>query len=189
LQVTNRNDAPVASFKGLSYYVNENSPTGTQVVDLTTVAYDEDSGDSISFALVRGNTYSAFNLTSAGLLLVKNSSLNYESKQNIWNLTIRVTDTGIQGKFAPLSTVAWLLIRLLDVNEAPSLVGGQSFFVYENATVGTVVGTIQKNDPDSGQNYFFSSLAGTRGQFVVFSSGQLAILSKLNFRTRSRYAR
>jgi hypothetical protein len=163
-------------------YIAENSAVGTQVVNLNsaTYVYDQD-GDTMTFSLLAGNKNGALSLSRSGSLTVKNSSaLNYEARVNSWNLTIQVTDDGQNGKFANKSSIDYLTVGLTNVNEAPSLTSGQVLYVFENASVNSVVGTLTGSDPDSGQNLFFS-LASSSSAFILTVAGQLKVASTLSY--------
>ncbi len=158
--VTNVNDTPTAS--AATFSLAENSPAGTAVG--TVSASDQDSGQSLSYAITGGNTSGAFaiNSTTGAITVANAAALNFESTPS-FALQVTVTDNG-----GPVrSSSATITVNLTNVNETPTI-GAQSFTIAENSPVGTAVGTVIAGDVDAGQSLTYSIVGGnTGGAFAI----------------------
>lgn len=169
--VTDANDAPVISAQ--SFSINENSANGSSVG--TVVAMDQDSGQTISYAITAGNSDGMFaiNASTGALTIASNTNLNYELAASR-SLTVAATDNDTGN----LSSSATVTVNLGNVNEAP-VIANQSMSVGDNATstVGTVVGTVTAVDPDSGQTLTYNITSGNGvGAFSINSAtGQITV--------------
>ncbi|HET6422321.1 MAG TPA: cadherin repeat domain-containing protein [Planctomycetaceae bacterium] len=160
--LTNANDAPL--LYNASVTIPENRAAGSLVLDYKIVARDQDAGQTLTYAIIGGNTSNAFVIdASTGLITVSNAAaLDFEVNPQ-FNLTIRVTDNGTPS----LSSTANLVVNLTNLNDAPT-VPPQSFSLLEHSTVGTVVGTVTSTDGDAGQTRTYAITAGnTGGAFVI----------------------
>ena len=181
ITIGNLNEAPVIANQAFS--VAENSTNGTSVG--TVVASDQDAGQTLTYAIVSGNTSGIFAINSTtGQITVANSSLlNFESVPS-YSLVIRVTDNGTPVLFTD-STVT---IAVQNVNEAPTITN-QSFTVTENLANGTNVGTLASSDVDAGQILTYDIFASTApGAFALnATTGQLTVAdsSLLNYEART----
>jgi uncharacterized delta-60 repeat protein len=106
------NQPPVVSDQ--TFGINENSASGTVVGSV--VATDPDSGQTLTYQIIAGNSGGAFALdSSTGQLTVANrTALDFETNPT-FTVTIRVSDNGSPA----LSSTATVTINLGDVNEAP----------------------------------------------------------------------
>ncbi len=105
------NDAPVITSPTIPA-LNENSPNGTVLVDIDA---SDANGDSVSYAIVGGNTSSAFSIHPAtGIITVASSTaLNFEINPT-FTLTIQATDNAASSASSTLS----VLVNLNDLDEA-----------------------------------------------------------------------
>ncbi|MDB5385787.1 MAG: Cadherin domain protein, partial [Planctomycetaceae bacterium] len=187
INVSAVNQAPsIPSGQGFS--VNENSSANTVVG--TVIASDPDTtapNKTLTYSITGGNTNSAFAINSAtGQLTVNNAAaLNFETTPQ-FTLQIQVADGGTPS----LSATNSVTVNLIDVNEAPTIPGGQSFSIAEHSSNSTVVGTVTANDPDTtapNKTLTYSIISGnTGGAFGINSStGQITVAnsSALNFAT------
>lgn len=153
------------------FQINENSANGTAVGNV--VASDPNSGQVLTFSITGGNTNNAFSINSAsGAIVVANSqALNYEVTSS-FPLTVRVTDNG-SGYLWSQATVT---VNLNNINESP-VISNQAFSVVQNASNGTIVGTVTASDPDQGQSLSFSITAGnTNNVFNInTTSGRITV--------------
>jgi hypothetical protein len=148
-----------------SFQINENTANGSTVG--TVVASDPNTGQTLTYSIVGGNTNTAFAINAnTGVITVANSqALNYEVT-TAFPLIIRVTDNGTP----ILYSQATVTINILNVNEAP-VIANQAFSVAQYSTNGTVVGTVLATDPDAGQTKTYSITAGnTNSCFAINSS-------------------
>jgi len=133
--------------------VAENLPVGTVVGTFSTT--DPDFGQTFTYTLVHGTggqDYSSF--TIVGNELRTAEVFNYEVK-NIYNIRVETND-GHGGTFQKPLT-----ITVTNVNESPTDITLSASSVAENMPVGTVVGTFTTTDPDVGDTFTYSLVAGT----------------------------
>ncbi len=94
-----------------TFTVNENSTASPG----TIVASDVDTGQTLTYSIVAGNTGNAFSLNaSSGVLTIANpAAINYETQAS-YTLTIRVADNGVPSQ----SSQAQVTIQLIDLPES-----------------------------------------------------------------------
>jgi len=173
-----------------SFSVEENSINGT-VVGMVT-ASDADPEDTLTYAILSGNTNNAFSIAeeckappcdeSAGEITVNDGSqLDYES-MNAYLLTVQVSD-------GTNTTEAAITINILDVNEDRLSVKDQNFSVDENSPKATAVGRLVVTGPSD--ELFFSIVEGNTND--VFSidrrTGHITVTdgTRLDYETKSVY--
>src|SRR5204863_135351 len=116
----------------------------------TVAGVDPDAGATLTYSLTgtAGGRF-AINATTGQITVANGSLLDYETATS-QTITVRVTDQG------GLTFDKNFTIGVTNVNEAPTnatLSGGS---VAENATNGTVVGTVAGVDPDAGSTLTYS---------------------------------
>ena len=170
------NQAPTAM--GLSNStVAENQPVGTTVGTLGTT--DADNGNTFTYSLVAG-TGSTDNSSFAisGSTLRTAAIFNFEAK-NSYSIRVRTTDDG------GLWYEKTFTITVTNVNEAPTAIGLSNNTVAENQPAGTTVGTLSTTDPDDGNTFTYSLVAGTgstdNGSFTI-SGSTLQTAAIFNYR-------
>jgi hypothetical protein len=163
------NEAPVCFNDAFSIY--ENTPNNSIVGAVS--ASDPDNGQSLEFAIVGGNTNGAFTVDPvSGVISVSNAlALDYEVNP-IFTIVVNVTDNGTPS----LSCQSTIIIDLFDVNEAP-VVNNQTFFIAENSSNGTPVGTVIATDPDAGQILHYMIVAGNLNNAFTLNplTGQITV--------------
>ncbi len=137
--------------------VNENSLLGTPVGQLSST--DVDTGDTATYSLV-DDAGGLFVVDSLSGQITVNGSLDFETASN-HTIIARVTDSG------GLTLDRRFMISLVDLNEAPVLVGG-AFGLPENSANGTLIGTLSASDVDAGDQLTFTLVSGnTGGAFAI----------------------
>lgn len=183
ISLQNANDAPL--FVNKSFTLNENSANATVVGTIT--ATDADPGQSLTYAIISGNTNGAFsiNATTGQVRVASSAALNFEVTP-VFNLVIRATDNGTPSQ----SSTATATISLANVNEAPQI-SAQSFSVAENSVNGTLVAAVAGFDPDAGQPLTYSIVSGnTNGAFSInATTGQITVANAaaLNFEATTAF--
>ncbi|MDZ4689514.1 MAG: cadherin domain-containing protein [Planctomycetaceae bacterium] len=184
MNVTGANNPPTNI--GLSATaVAENQPAGTVVGNFSTT--DPDAGDSFTYTLVTG-TGSADNgsFTIAGNQLKTASSFDFEAKSS-YTIRIRSTDQG------GLYFEKTFTIGVTDAveNQPPTNMALSATAVAENQPAGTVVGNFSSTDPDAGNTFTYTPVAGTgsadNASFSI-AGNQLKTASSFNFESKSSYA-
>lgn len=108
---TNPNQPPVLGSQ--SFSVAENAVNGTSVG--TVAASDPDGGQTLTYAILGGNTGDAFaiNPTTGEITVANRAALDFETTPS-FNLTVQVTDNGTP----PLTAATTVTITLLNLDEA-----------------------------------------------------------------------
>ncbi len=178
--VTVGNAAPVVNDQ--SFGVDENSSIGTSVG--TVVAADDDTADSLSYAITGGNTGGAFaiNAMTGEITVATPAAVDFETNP-VFSLTVEVTDDS--GAMA--SDTATVTITLNDVNEAPQveLVNTVTLISEAADTSSRIrVADIVINDDALGSNTL--SLSGTDSSLFEIDGNQLFLIAgaSLDFETK-----
>lgn len=167
IEVEDVNDnAPVFSKQTYSQVITEGLPVGSSVIQLS--ASDRDSGRNkdLSFQIVKSekNENDFFEVDPHTGLIVTKQVLDHEDTKH-FNFKVRVTDNGA----APLSSEAYVLINVTDVNDnPPDFVTSQyEASLDEMAKCGHIVIKIQASDPDTGDlnNLKYKILSGNEGRY------------------------
>ncbi|MFT4546735.1 MAG: hypothetical protein ACI9MB_000679, partial [Verrucomicrobiales bacterium] len=119
----------------------EGSPDGTVV---GSIAANDADGDNVSFAVLGGNTGSAFSIDpGSGLIRVADSALiDFETTPG-YSLLVAVTDS----THPQFDTTAAISINLTNVNEAPAI-DSAHISAAETTAEGSVIGTVSARDPE-----------------------------------------
>ncbi len=134
--VTMGNVPPRVQQASYTLAIPENTPPQTLVV---VVEVSDFNGDPLAYRIARGNFNQAFAIDpDTGALRIARDSLDYEARYQ-YRLTIEVTD-GLVVQTIPV------LIRLLDINEAPLAHAGTDQTVAEGVTV--TLDARSSTDPD-----------------------------------------
>lgn len=158
-----------------TFTIAENTPNGTLVG--TVSATDQDTSQTLSYAITGGNTGNAFAINASGQITVADSSqLDFESASQFL-LTVTATDN-----LSPTrSASAIVTINLTDVNEFNPTINSQTLSVPENAPPGTVVGTVIASDADTAQHLTFAITGGNAGNtFDIDSSSGIITVADGN---------
>jgi VCBS repeat-containing protein len=118
------NEAPTANDATIG--IAENSASGTSVGFVS--GSDPDTGDTLTWSILSGNTTGTFSLNSAtGELIVANpSTLNFETTP-IYTLNVQIQDAG------GLTDPAVVVVNVSNVDEAPTTTGLADVFVNEDS--------------------------------------------------------
>ena len=170
IYVTNENEAPIV--KNDTCEIVENARTWTK--GCSVVAIDPE-GRAMTYTIAVGNGSSLFSINASGAISVT-SAPNYE-EGSLYLLGIDVSD-GVN------TSRAWVLMRVLDVNEPPTAIV-RNGTVEENSTSGTpvdcVVGgvlyhCVEGFDEDAGTALTYSIVGGdTAGVFTINSAGDILV--------------
>jgi uncharacterized protein YgfB (UPF0149 family) len=166
---SNLNEAPI--IEDQAFNVPENSPTGFEVGQI--LASDPDENQTLSYSIVSGNTEEAFVLTESGILLVNKPEYMVHASNPLFSIEVKVTDNGTP----TLEAQATITISITgSPNQAPIL-NNQTFTVNQNATNGTIAGTVVASDPDQGQTLAYSITSGnTNNAFALNqTNGRLTV--------------
>jgi len=192
INVSDINETPSIS-SGQSFGVGQNAPVGTVVG--TVAATDPDGAapnNTLFYTIVGGNLNNAFSMNSAtGQITVLTPAALNPAIVPQFSLQVRVTDGGSPS----LSTTQTVTINVSAApNQAPTILGNQSFTINENSNANTVVGTVVASDPDTtapNKTLTYSITGGnTNSAFAINSStGQLTVNNgtALNFEATQQF--
>ena len=154
-----------------------------------TVEASDANGDTLTYAIISGNSDQVFALDSdkGDLTLADSSKLDIDSIPS-YSLLIKVSD-------GALSDSATVIIDLIDVeddiiNQQPTILSS-TYSIAENSPNGTVLGTVEATDPDgdtltyvivNGNDAEAFSLDSESGELTVSTS------SALDFETTPTYS-
>ena len=158
------------------FEVEENSEEGTVIGQIEAV--DED-GDDMIFELVEG---SYVDVSEDGKITVrKGAYIDYE-KMTEFTITVRVKD--ITG----LSSEKDILIKVIDVNEAPTI-KDQKFEIPEDTPPGTKSGPIVATDPDKTKenNVLEFYPVEESSVFEIKKNGEIVLKDNLDYETQKSY--
>lgn len=145
--VTDANDPPVIDpDQDLTFEVREDATVGAIVGSIS--ATDPDLTDTLTWSIVGGNLdpdqdgTPVFSIDENGQIAIADADdLDFETTSN-YTLEVEVSD----GELTDQVTVT---VGLINVNEPPVIPIGQILTVPENSANGTVVGSVQANDPEN----------------------------------------
>jgi Ca2+-binding RTX toxin-like protein len=169
------NNAPVIADQEFS--LDEIPPLGTTAG--VVVASDVDVGQSLSYAIIGGNTNAAFAIDSVTgeLNVVFPDGIDFETTP-VFELLVRVTDSGDPALFsdATVTVNVEFVAPPPPVNNAPAI-GAQAFALTENSAVGTSVGSVVASDSDVGQTLSYAIVGGNmNGAFMInAATGHLSV--------------
>lgn len=187
IQITDANDPPrILLIDGKSFAeVPENSPRATIGI-LST--HDEDANQTHIFSLA-DDTDDMLVIEDETLKLNTNQSYNYETKQS-YTVEINVTDDGIP----QASALFPIIIKVTNVNEAPTDIQLSANSIEENSPEGAAVANITVVDPDdvvsnsTARYHTCRLLDSAGGRFKVLNGLTLAVGSgELNYEQISNH--
>nr|XP_044988850.1 cadherin-18 isoform X2 [Jaculus jaculus] len=157
ITLTDVNDNPPRfPQKHYQLYVPESAQVGSAVGKIKANDADTGSNADMTYSIIDGDGVGIFSIstdkdTREGILSLK-KPLNYEKKKS-YTLNIEGANTHLDFRFShlgPFKDATMLKIIVGDVDEPP-LFSLPSYVmdVYENARIGTTVGTVLAQDPDS----------------------------------------
>ncbi|KAK2185389.1 hypothetical protein NP493_238g00006 [Ridgeia piscesae] len=183
--VTDVNDnVPVCTQAAYAVLVAENVTVGFTVVDLNCP--DADVGDTVTYAILSGNTANVFSIDANGVL--KTATLvDYDSATTSYDLVIRVSDS-INNVDVPVS------VSLSPVNEATPAFSQspKTISTDEDTAVGTVLDTFVAADSDYAPHaivsYSMTEAGGGTGPFSIDQlTAKIRLSSSLDYETKTSY--
>ena len=163
--------------------IAENSASGTAIGTFTTT--DPDAGNTFTYTLVAG-TGSTDNgsFTIAGNQLQSNGVFDFEAKSS-YAIRVRTTDQG------GLTFEQTFTINVTNANETPTALALSANTIAENLASGTAIGTFTSTDPDAGNTFTYTLVAGTGSTdnaLFTIAGNQLQSNAVFDFETKSSYA-
>jgi mRNA-degrading endonuclease HigB of HigAB toxin-antitoxin module len=163
--------------------VAENAGANAVVGTLSTT--DANVGNTFTYTLVSGagsTDNAAFNI--AGNQLRATASLNFEAKSS-YAIRIRSTDQG------GLFTEKTFTITVTNVNEAPTDITLSATTIAENSGANAVIGTFTTTDPDAGDTFTYTLVAGigaTDNAEFNINGNELRANASFNYEAKNSYS-
>ncbi len=148
---------------------------------------DADGGDTHTYTFVSGtgaDDNASFNLN--GSQLRATASFNFETKAT-YSIRLKTADSGAGN----LSFEKVFTISVTNANEAPTSLALSSTSIAENLASGASVGNFSSVDPDSGDSFTYSLVAGagsTDNASFTISGASLLSAASFNYEVKSSYA-
>ncbi|MEG3926335.1 FG-GAP-like repeat-containing protein [Microcoleus sp. T3_D1] len=162
--------------------INENVAANSAVGTFTST--DPDTGNTFTYSLVTGTgdtNNSAFSIVSNQLQI--NASPDFETKPT-FNIRLRTTDQGGLTYDKPL------VVNINNVNETPTDLILSNNSIPENVAANSAVGTFTSTDPDTGNTFTYSLVAGmgdTNNSAFSIVDKQLQINTPPDFETKPTF--
>ncbi|MEZ6089338.1 MAG: cadherin domain-containing protein [Pirellulaceae bacterium] len=159
INVVNNDEPPVATVPS-NIQIDENSPSGTLVA---TVSAIDPEGADVVISQRSGEANFTLDRQTGEIRVATNANLDFETLAE-HSVLLRFADNSFPPKFTDVT----LPIRLIDVNEAPSIESA-SLSVLENSNSGTELARVIASDVDSGDSLTYELVPGTNGEAAIFS--------------------
>jgi len=176
INLNDANDAPIIA-PNQTFSVPENSASGTVVG--TVIASDEDAGQTLTYAIIGGNTNSAFAINpSTGQITVNNGSVLDHETVPVWTITVQVTDNGTPVKSSSGSVV----INISNVNEPPTAVA-DTYTTPEDVQLSVAAPGVLGNDIDVDNSPLTAILVSTttHGSLTLNPDGSFVYMPNTNY--------
>ena len=152
ITVINANDVPT-DIQISANTIAENLPPDTVIGILSST--DQDASDTFIYSLVPGDgANDNVDFKISGNQLKSKKTYDYETKK-VYVVCVQ-TDDGKSGRYHKNLT-----ITIQDANDSPSDIVLSNNTVTEGMPIGTAVGSLQAIDPDAGDTFTFSLVAGS----------------------------
>ena len=175
-------NVPVFSTSSFVLNLLETTPVNTQVIKVTATDIDLGSNAKITYSIYDGDFEGIFSIVSDTGQILLSSSVDAE-RVTSYNLTLRANDNGVTA----LEAYANLFITILDANDnVPLFVREYSFSVFEDASVGHLVGQVSATDGDVTSQIVTYTLQDDTFK-VEESSGKIFLNATLNYNSTSEY--
>ncbi|MDF1744956.1 MAG: cadherin repeat domain-containing protein, partial [Gimesia sp.] len=175
ITVTDVNEAPVFAVGEMGHWWSLPEDTAVGSVVGTASATDP-QGDAVSYELTSGNTTFSIDATTGAITLL--TALDYETSQ-FASFGVRATDTNGN------ASTSWGDVTVTDVNEAPTFTdGGMGYWwsLPEDTPIGTIVGTVTANDPQS-DPVSYQLTAGATTFSIDSNTGEVTLIAALDYET------
>lgn len=150
--------------------VVENTANGTVV---GTVAATHPDGDTLTYALT-DRAGGRFSIDQTGTITTSNT-IDFETSAS-HTISVRVTDADGD------ATSKSVTINVTDIDEAPEFFSTSVTVTREDASTGTIVGTVEAIDPE-GSGITYSLVNNAAGLFRIDQLGVIRLDSPLDFET------
>ncbi|NXU78285.1 CAD18 protein, partial [Oreotrochilus melanogaster] len=196
ITLTDVNDNPPRfPQKHYQLYVPESAQVGSAVGKIKANDADTGSNADMKYTIINGDGSGVFSIstdkeTREGILSLR-KPLNYEKKKS-YTLNIEGANTHLDFRFShlgPFKDVTMLKVIVGDVDEPPLFtMPSYVMEVYENAKIGTTVGAVTAQDPDTANSlvrYFIDQNTEEDKYFTIDASTGIIKTAKIFDREES----
>uniref|UniRef100_A0A8W4FHP9 Protocadherin Fat 4 n=1 Tax=Sus scrofa TaxID=9823 RepID=A0A8W4FHP9_PIG len=168
--------------------INENTLTGTDIVQVSAADGDEGTNGQVRYGIVDGNANQEFRIDSVTGTITVAKRLDRE-KTPTYLLTVQATDRGS----TPRTDTSTVSIVLLDINDFVPIFELSPYSVHVPENLGTLPRTILQvvaRDDDQGSNSKLSyvlSGANEDSAFTLSASGELRVTQSLDRETKEHF--
>ncbi|MBB1249609.1 cadherin domain-containing protein [Rhizobium sp. G21] len=160
--------------------IDENVVNAPSIAIGELAAIDDNASDTFTYELV-DDADGTFRIEGGKLYWNSYDSDPDHESQSSYEITVKVTDSALT------SFVRTFTIDVADVNEpVVGLKGDTSASVEENSAAGTVVATLEGNDPDADETFTFEIVDGDDLPFSLVGN-QLKLTASPDYETLSSY--
>ncbi|XP_062519525.1 protocadherin alpha-C2-like [Corticium candelabrum] len=174
VHVVNVNERPtnIVSYKTIE--INENSPPGTWITNLSVI--DEDINQPHTCTLLNATQYVTLIGSDRSTLVVSQSAqIDFETFANIW-VNVECRDSGVPA----LGVRRAFHIAVIDVNEAPTkIILNGSRYLREDLSVGDSIAELSVVDDDAGQSHTYAVVGRMAATFTVDNARRQLIRANL----------
>ena len=157
-----------------SFQENRDTATRIKIADISVT--DPDGGLSALELTGLDENLFEFNAAQTELFLRSGTVLDFESNNQL--------DVSVRAIANPLATDS-IVIRITNVNEAPTLASNQRFTVNERSSNGDTIGILNFNDPERGTLAFSITAGNSNNAFAINNNGQLTVADATQLDTSS----
>ncbi|XP_030300728.1 cadherin-18 isoform X3 [Calypte anna] len=196
ITLTDVNDNPPRFPQSIIHlYVPESAQVGSAVGKIKANDADTGSNADMKYTIINGDGSGVFSIstdkeTREGILSLR-KPLNYEKKKS-YTLNIEGANTHLDFRFShlgPFKDVTMLKVIVGDVDEPPLFtMPSYVMEVYENAKIGTTVGAVTAQDPDTANSlvrYFIDQNTEEDRYFTIDASTGIIKTAKIFDREES----
>uniref|UniRef100_A0A667XGE9 FAT atypical cadherin 4 n=1 Tax=Myripristis murdjan TaxID=586833 RepID=A0A667XGE9_9TELE len=162
--------------------IEENTLTGTDVIQVFASDADEGTNGQIRFSIAGGNTNSDFRIDSVTGVISVAKQLDRETRSS-YSLVVQAADRGS----SPRVDSATVNIVLLDINDCPPVFELSPYTV--NFSHVCVLQVVARDDDQgaNGQLSYMLSGGNNEGAFSLSSSGQLSLMQTLDREVQDKF--
>jgi len=186
ISVLDANDnQPLFSMTSFELSIWELTATSTLLKQLTATDQDLGSNAEITYAINGGNFEDTFSIIPDTGQIILASTLDAERIAS-YNLTISARDNGLSF----LEGFTRFIVMVEDANDnAPSFGRGYSYYVFEDAPIGQLVGQVRATDRDITPQSLTYMFAIEENSFTIEgSTGEIYINAALNYTITPQYS-
>ncbi|XP_033745650.1 LOW QUALITY PROTEIN: protocadherin Fat 4-like [Pecten maximus] len=185
VSVTDVNDnSPIFSPSAYDVEMAESTSAAATVVTMTCA--DADTGDTVSYSIVSGNSGGKFAVSASGEITLA-STIDYDTETTFYTLAVEATDS-------TTTATATVKITVTGTNEGtPTFASNPTVSLAESSSVSTAVTTYAATDTDASPHdittYAITAVTNTGSPYfsIDASTGSITLAQTLDYETTTSY--